>query len=85
MFAINRYIYIDKRVKTKWEIFSRTIELADQLAERISKLGIYSLRRVKIGFCKRVMVEFPPYELEQAQIDYVEKLETKRKNNRSQQ
>ena len=74
MFHINRYIYIDKKVRIKWEIFARDVALADQLAERITSLGVYNLRRVKIGFCKKVLTEMPPYELEQAQIEYVEEM-----------
>ena len=78
MFKINRYLYIDKNVRQKWEIFARKEEFADQLANRITALGVYNLRRVKIGFCKPVLVEIPPYELEQAQEDYVEECESKK-------
>ena len=77
MFKINRYHYVDKKSKVKFEIFSRTTEFADELANRITKIGIYSLQRVKFGFCKPVLTEYPPYELEQAQAEYVEGLEIK--------
>ena len=77
MFKIYRCIYIDKKVRIKWEIFGRTVEFTDGLAQRISNLGIYSLRRAKIGFCKPVYTEWPPYELEQAQEEYVEDMESK--------
>ena len=78
MFKIFRCIYVDKKVRTKWEIFGRTTEFTDGLAERISKLGIYDLRRARIGFCKLVLTEWPPYELEQAQEEYVEDMENKK-------
>ena len=77
MFKIYRFLYIDRRVRLKWEIFARNEKLADELASRISKLGIYNLKKVKIGFRKLVYVEIPPYELEQAEIEYVEDCEMK--------
>ena len=75
MFKIFRYHYIDRKVKVKFEIFARKDEFADQVAERISKIGVYTLRRTKIFFKKEVYVEIPPYELELAQLDYVENME----------
>ena len=41
------------------------------------KIGIYNLRRVKIGFSKLVYTEYPQYELEQAQEECVDDMETK--------
>ena len=78
MFRIYRCHYIDKKAHIKWEIFGRTTEFTDGLAKRISNLGIYSLRRTRIGFCKLVYTEYPPYELEQAQEEYVAKIEERR-------
>ena len=75
LYRIYRYHYIDKKCRTKFEIFARKDEFADELARRISALGIYSLRRTKMFFKKEVYVKIPPYELEQAQTEYVEKLE----------
>lgn len=75
MFKIYRYHYIDTKVKVKFEIFARKDEFADQIAERITKIGVYTLRRTKIFFKKEVYVEIPPYELELAQLDYVENME----------
>ena len=77
MFKIYRCHYIDKKAHIKWEIFGRTTEFTDGLAKRISNLGIYSLRRTRIGFYKPVYTEWPPYELEQAQEEYVEDMENK--------
>ena len=82
MFKIYKCHYIDKKVRIKWEIFGRTTEFTDGLAKRISNLGIYNLRRTRIGFCKPVYTEWPPYELEQAQEEYVEDMEQiQRQNN----
>ena len=75
MFKIFRFVYIDRNARIKWEIFARNVSLADQLASRITNLGIHSLKRKRIGFCKPVLTEWPPYELEQAQVEYVEEME----------
>lgn len=80
MFKIYKCIYVDKKAHIKWEIFGRTTEFTDGLAKRISNLGIYNLRRTKIGFCKLVYTEYPPYELEQAQEEYVENMEEKQRS-----
>ena len=53
------------------------MEFTDGLAKRISSLGIYNLRRTRIKFCKPVYTEYPPYELELAQEEYVEKMESR--------
>ena len=77
-YKIYRYHYIDRKCSTKFEIFARKDELADELARRISALGIYTLRRTRIFFKKEVYVKIPPYELEQAQIEYIEEMEKKK-------
>ena len=77
MFKIYKCHYIDKKAHIKWEIFGRTTEFTDDLAKRITDLGIYNLRRTRIRFSKLVYTEYPPYELEQAQEEYVRALETK--------
>ena len=79
MFKIYKCHYVDKKARIKWEIFGRTVEFTDGLANRISNLGVYHLRRTRIGFCKIVYTEYPPYELEQAQEVYVENIENKYK------
>ena len=81
MLKIYKCHYIDRKARIKWEIFGRTAEFTDGLAKRISSLGIYNLRRAKIGFCKLVYTEWPPYELEQAQEEYVKDMEIKTKQN----
>ena len=77
MFKIYRFIYVDKKQHIKWEIFARTAELADKLADSVTNLGVYKLQRARIGFSKLVMTEYPPYELEQVQEEYVQKMELK--------
>ena len=81
LYRINRYHYIDKKVQIKFEIFARKVELADELAKRISIACKYNLRRKKLFFSKEVYAEIPPYELEQAQLEYVEDIEEISKNN----
>lgn len=80
MFKIYRCYYIDKKAHIKWEIFGRTTAFTDSLAQRITNLGIHHLKRKRIGFCKLVYTEWPPYELEQAQDEYVEELEEKQQH-----
>lgn len=57
MFKIYKCIYVDKKSRIKWEIFGRTIEFTGGLAKRVSNLGLYNLRRAKMGFCKLVYTE----------------------------
>lgn len=82
MFKIFRFIYVDRAARIKWEIFARNVAFADQLASRITTLGTYQLKRKRIGFCKPVLTEWPPYELEQAQDEYVDRMEQELINKR---
>ena len=78
MYKIYRFIYVDRKVKIKWEIFARNATFADRLASRITGLPTgHSLQRAKRKFATLVVTEWPPYELEQAQTEYVEDLEKK--------
>lgn len=77
MFEVYEFRYVDKKIKQGFVFYCRNVELADQLAERITKMGIYNLRRTKIGFQKKYLSEKPPYELEQEQIKTIEKQESK--------
>lgn len=77
MFKVNEYRYVDRKTKQGFVFYCRNVEFADQLAERITKIGIYNLRRAKIGFRKKYLSEKPPYELEQEQIKTIEKQESK--------
>ena len=79
MFVINRYVYVDRSTRNKFAVFSRTVELADELIKRVNNLGVYSLRRAKIGFVKVHHTELPPYEVEQEQIKTIEVWEAKAK------
>lgn len=75
MFAINRYIYVDKKKRVKFEVFARKVEFANALIERVNKLGSYFLKPKRFFFMKQVLVECPPYELETMQDDYVSRME----------
>ena len=79
MFQIYRFLYISRKTHSKHEIFARNVSLADSLAQRITNLGIFNLRRARIGFCKKVYGNVPPYELEQEQIALIETWEEKKK------
>lgn len=75
MYQTNRFVYIDKKRKLMFEVFARKVEFADGLIERMNKLQNLNLKHKRFGFCKRVLVEQPPYELELTQEDYVDRLE----------
>ena len=80
MFEINKFRYVDKNTKNKFDIYVRHVELADELAKRITDLGVFDLRRAKIGFCKKMVSDIPPYEVEQEQIKTIEEWEEHTKN-----
>lgn len=75
MFKIYRFRYVDRKTGTGWVFFARSEAFADKLAERISGLGIYNLRRTRIGFRKTYVTDIPPYELEMEQEECVEIIE----------
>jgi len=75
MFETNRYVYIDRKKRVKFEVFARKVEFADGLIERINKLGFYNLKRKFFGFAKRVLVDQPPYDIEMSQDSYVSHME----------
>ena len=75
MFEINKYKYVDVNTRSKFEIYSRTLEFADKLIDRINNLGVFTLRKAKFGFCKAMTSEIPPYNVEQEQEETVRKWE----------
>ncbi len=77
MFKINRYRYIDTTSKVKFDIFARELETAEKIAEEVNKLSKYKIRKQKIFFAKQIYTDYPPYELEQMQMDSVEAMRTK--------
>lgn len=80
MFEVNEYRYVDRKTKQGFVFYCRNVELADELAERITKMGLYNLKRARIGFQRKYLSQKPPYELEQEQIDTIEKQETSFRN-----
>jgi len=78
MFKINKYKYVDVNTRSKFEVFARNVEFADNLIERVNKLGVFTLRRAKLFFCRAMKSDIPPYEIEQEQISTIEDWEAKR-------
>ncbi len=72
MFNIYRFLYISRGTHLKHVIFARNVEFADKLAKRITDLGVFNLRRARIGFCKLMVTDTPPYELEMEQLATIE-------------
>ena len=77
MYTTNEYRYIDIHTRNKFLFYSRKVELADEMARRVTQLGIFKLRRVKIRFCKQVYIEEPPYGIELEQLATIEHWEVK--------
>ena len=78
MFKINRYKYVDVNTRSKFEVFARNVEFADNLIKRVNKLGVFTLRRAKLFFCKPMRSDIPPFEIEQEQVSTIEDWEAKR-------
>ena len=74
MFKIYEFRYKDKKSGLGFVFYARKEEFADSLADRITALGIYSLRRKRLGYKKKGSTEIPPYELELEQEEYVESM-----------
>ena len=83
MFQTNKYLYKDINTHSKFLVYSRSVEFADSLIERINNLGVFTLRRAKHRFCTKMVTETPPYELEQEQERTVREWEEKAKNNKN--
>ena len=77
MFKINKYRYVDVKTRSKFDIFARNVEFADKLVERVNALGVFNLRRAKIFFCRAMISDIPPYEIEQEQVATIECWEEK--------
>ena len=75
MFKIYEFRYKDKKSGLGFVLYARKEEFADELANRITNLGLYSLKRKRIGYKRKGYTDIPPYELEQAQEEYVESME----------
>ena len=77
MFKIKKYRYVDRHTRNKFKIFARTEQFADELAKRISKLGVFDLRRARIRFMQNCVTDIPPYEIEMEQLKSIEEWEKK--------
>lgn len=72
MFTINKYKYVDINTRNKFEIYSRTLEFADELVNKINMYTVFKLRPAKRSFLKHMMTDIPPYEIEQEQLKTIE-------------
>ena len=77
MFKIYEFRYKDKKSGLGFVFYARKEEFADSLADKITALGIYNLKRKIIGYKKAWYTDIAPYELEQNQEEYVEEMEKK--------
>lgn len=77
MFKIYEFRYKDKKSGLGFVFYARKEEFADSLAAKITALGMYDLKRKRIGYKKKGYTEIPPYELELEQEAYLEEMEKK--------
>lgn len=75
MFKIYEFRYRDKKSGLGFVFYARKEKFAEELARRITSIGLYSLKRKRIHYKKKGYTDIPPYELEQAQEEYVESME----------
>ena len=75
MFKIYEFRYKDKKSGLGFVFYARKEEFADSLADKITALGIYNLKRKIIGYKKICYTDIAPYELELEQEEYVEEME----------
>ena len=79
-YEIYQFTYKDKKSGLKLIIYARAEKTAQEIVD-IDNIAncVYWIPK-RFGFKKKVYVSIPPYELELAQLDYVEKkLEYRRK------
>ena len=80
LFTIYRFMYVDKKTRAKFEIFARSVDFADKLIDRVNKITFYNLKRKKLFFCKKMMTELAPYEIELEQENNVREWEEQARN-----
>ena len=84
LYHTKHFRYLSHNKETKgigFSVYARTREFADKLVERINKALDYNLKPKRFGFCKTFYTDTPPYELEQAQLEGVEEIERRVKEN----
>lgn len=79
MYSIFEYRYIDRNTKSRFCIYSRTQEVADEIITIVNDLNVYRFEKPRFRrFKRRYLSEMPPYELEQEQLENVKKARNKR-------
>ena len=79
-FTINEYKYKDKNTGFHFIFYSRTMQFANELAKRITNLGLFDLVPLKFKFCKNVVTDIPPYEIEIEQQRTIQEWERRTQN-----
>ena len=86
-YTINKYLYIDKESKMKMVIFAREDETARQMVEiantEENDFHWVQYKRFFKPYKKEIVINVPPYELEQEQFECLNKeLEQRKQYNR---
>lgn len=79
-YEIYQFTYIDKPSRCKFEVYARTLKVANEIIDiENTNNTIFHWIPKKIGFIKKVVSKIPPYELEQHQLDCaINKLEKRK-------
>ena len=79
-YEIYQFTYIDKSSRCKFEVYARTLKVANEIMNiENTDNTIFHWIPKKIGFIKKVVSKIPPYELEQNQLDCaINKLEKRK-------
>lgn len=80
-FQIYEFRFVDKDTSMGLVIFARTEEVAIRLVNLWNdSQDIYHWKKKRFQFKKKVYTKIPPYELEQAQEDYILQMKRKTQN-----
>ena len=79
-YEIYQFTYIDKPSRYKFEVYARTLKVANEIIDiENTNNTIFHWIPKKICFIKKVVSTIPPYELELMQLDCASKKLNKRK------
>ena len=73
-YTIYKFIFIDYRTKAKCHIFARSIKKAIEIIDlwnSFQDIFIWSIPKRRRNFIKLVYTSIPPYELEQEQLQTI--------------
>ena len=70
-FEIYAFRFVDKKTKSRCEIYARTVETALKIIDMWNSLGVFTWVKPKFRFMKKCFTSIPPYEVEQEQLNTI--------------